>query len=447
LTAATVGSISDVMSLSLLLALAGVLALQRRDAFLSSKGVTMAKRDMRIIALGGCGGMGQFAVRTALTFDFVKEIVVADRNWERARTFAHKCGPKAVPLELDVQDKDALASALRGTDAALATVGPYYRFGMPILRAAIKAGCNYIDINDDWEPTLEMLELDEEARKAGITAIIGMGASPGLSNMLAVEAIRLLDDVDTVITGWGSPGGAESDSMPPPGEGGSFGAATDHWLHQLTGEIRLWRGGKYADVRPLEAVEVDYPGVGKGTTYTVGHPEPVTLPRYFSSIRDSCNVMNFPGTTIATLRWLAGRVDRGEVSLADAIDWLNKLENEGAEELLANPPAGLIEELMSADQSPPVLPALFGWAKGRSKGKPASAGATISSAPPGSMGAMTGIPMAIGLRMLAEGRIERRGVFAPEAVIDPDVFFDELAPFCEPKAASGRELVVTSISS
>lgn len=264
--------------------------------------------------------MGQFAVRTALNFDFVKEIVVADRDGERARVFAETCGPKAVPLQLDVQDEKALSRALGEIDVVLATVGPYYRFGLPILRAAVSAGCDYIDINDDWEPTLEMLDLDREARRAGITAIVGMGASPGVSNLLAVKAIRLVDEVDTVITGWGAPGEGGSSGLPAPGEGGTYGAASDHWLHQLTGTIRLWRGGKYTDVRPLEAVEVDYPGIGKGLTHTVGHPEPVTLPRYFPQVRESCNVMGFPASTIALLRWLAKRVEDGELSFGEAKD-------------------------------------------------------------------------------------------------------------------------------
>jgi short subunit dehydrogenase-like uncharacterized protein len=37
-------------------------------------------------------------------------------------------------------------------------VGPFYRFGPPVLTAAIKAGVSYLDVCDDWEPTLDMLE-------------------------------------------------------------------------------------------------------------------------------------------------------------------------------------------------------------------------------------------------------------------------------------------------
>ena len=57
----------------------------------------------------------------------------------------------------------------------------------------------------------------------------------------------------------------------------------------------------------------------------------------------------------------------------------------------------------------------------------------------------TGVPLALGLKLLIEGHIQARGVFAPEAVIEPDSLFDLLAPYCVPPAARGIDLVkVTS---
>jgi saccharopine dehydrogenase-like NADP-dependent oxidoreductase len=63
------------------------------------------------------------------------------------------------------------------------------------------------------------------------------------------------------------------------------------------------------------------------------------------------------------------------------------------------------------------------------------------------MAGVTGVPLALGLEMFARGTIERRGVLTPEAAIDPDAFFDALAPHCTPPAASGAELVSTHTSS
>lgn len=78
--------------------------------------------------------MGQFAVRTAIGFDFVDEIIIADRDQERAREFAERCGPKTSPVGVDVLNEKALADVLKGADVVMSTVGPYYRFGVPVLR-------------------------------------------------------------------------------------------------------------------------------------------------------------------------------------------------------------------------------------------------------------------------------------------------------------------------
>ncbi len=96
---------------------------------------------MKVIALGGCGGMGRYAVRTALTYDFVEQVVVADLDGERAAAFARECGPKATSAQVNAEDDEELAGVLSGADAVLNTVGPFYRFGVPTLRAAIAAGC------------------------------------------------------------------------------------------------------------------------------------------------------------------------------------------------------------------------------------------------------------------------------------------------------------------
>jgi saccharopine dehydrogenase-like NADP-dependent oxidoreductase len=399
----------------------------------------MPKKKMRVVALGGCGGMGRFAVRTALTYDFVDEIIIADLDGERARGFAQECGQKVSHKEIDVEDSSALASLLSDADIVLTTVGPYYKFGVPILRTAIEVGCNYIDINDDWEPTLEMLDLDEEARKAEITAIVGLGASPGQSNMLAAKAMSLLHSVDELITGWGTGGGGErrrSDSSRA-GQGGSYGAAIEHWLHQLTGTIRLFRNGEFVDVAPMEEVRIDYPGIGLGTVYTVGHPEPVTFPRGRSELKNSCNVMVVSPRLIEILRGLAAEVDTGRMTIPEAV------------EMLMNPPEGRERQQEPADTRPssgPRLPGLFAYARGLKGGKQTAVGVTVSAGVGGGMGGATGVPMAIGLKMFATGQITRQGVFAPEALIDPDDFFNELGPLCSTPRANAKEMLIITTS-
>jgi saccharopine dehydrogenase-like NADP-dependent oxidoreductase len=100
----------------------------------------MSLEKARVIAVGGCGGMGRFAVNTVLNFDFVDRIIIADQDGEKAAALARESGPKVGYQEIDVQDYDGLVSLFKEADVVLADVGPYYKFGLPVLKAAIETG-------------------------------------------------------------------------------------------------------------------------------------------------------------------------------------------------------------------------------------------------------------------------------------------------------------------
>ena len=163
---------------------------------------------MKVLALGGSGGMGRFAVETCMEFENISEVIVADINEEAAIAFSHSMNQKVSGLGLDVTDLNALKKAMEGADVVINTVGPFFKYGPPILEAAIETGCHYLDINDDWEPTIEMLKFHKKAEDVNSTAILGMGASPGLTNMLGAAAIQELDEVETLYTGWTMDGAA-----------------------------------------------------------------------------------------------------------------------------------------------------------------------------------------------------------------------------------------------
>ena len=391
---------------------------------------------MRILALGGCGGMGRYAVRTALGFDFVEEVLVADRDADAAARFGQQCGARVFSAGVDANDAGALRELMADVDVVLNTVGPFYRFGAPILEAAIDSGSHYFDINDDWEPTLDMLALSGRAENAGVTAILGLGASPGVSNLLAVKAIRGLDSVDEVLTGWSLEGTAteEADEDSAKGEPS---AAIVHWMHQCSGSIRLWQEGAFVDVQPVQERRIEYPGVGAGRVWTVGHPEAVTLPLSFPEIRHSANVMVGPPFLMKSL-----------VEIRDAID-AGQLTVEQAAAMMAGPMPDGMKGAAAEDRADQGvrLPPLFALALGEREGSPHAVATMVLGAPRGGMGGITGIPLALGLPLLHAGRLERRGVFAPEGAVDPDAFFSLLAPHCEaPGSAAGfkssQELVM-----
>ncbi|MFX5351239.1 saccharopine dehydrogenase NADP-binding domain-containing protein, partial [Acinetobacter baumannii] len=88
----------------------------------------------------------------------VDEIVIADRDRAAADRLCRQLADAPVAVRaarVDVTDDAALRNALESADLVVNTVGPYYRFGLPVLQAAIATGTHYIDICDDWEPTVQ----------------------------------------------------------------------------------------------------------------------------------------------------------------------------------------------------------------------------------------------------------------------------------------------------
>ncbi len=396
-----------------------------RGAILSSL-YTFKRLAMKLLALGGSGNMGRTAVKTILGMGNVDELIVADSDAIRTNRFVEDTKDRRVRARVvDVNDTEALEVLMGEADVVMNTIGPYYCFGVPIVQAAIKTGRHYTDINDDYRPTEEILKMDDQARAAGITALIGMGASPGLTNILARHAANQLDTVDYIQTVWGGTGGVlEPRSRIRPwawSQGGRIDAATIHFLNCVSWKIPVFRDGKFIEVLPLEdGEEVTFPN-GKGFFYYIGHAEPVTLPRFIKGLSGACNLFGswFGPEGYDVLRSLGARVRARE------------LTPEEAASLFAGE---LYERLMMRPDIPqdtgPAVGGLHASAAGKKARKKMRYGFGLKTFPPGDMAGETGIPLAIATDMLITGEITQRGVLAPEACIKPLPFFERFRQYC-----------------
>lgn len=304
-----------------------------------------------------------------------------------------------------------------------------------VLSSCIRNGCHYIDICDDWETTLELLKLSEQARASKITAIIGMGASPGISNMLAKKALLQLDTVEQVFTGW------NIDAAKPEKIQSKPSAATIHGIHQLSGSIKTFENGKYLDAKPLSRVDLDYPGIGIRRAYTIGHPESVTFPRYYPSLKTSQNVFTTSRIEFLGIKFIAWLVNNNFISLEAAARIMEKIEGPAD-------PKDTPEKMLAlfTGSKKRNLPPLFALATGIKNGEPARVACTILSAPSGGMGGATGVPLAVVAMLIMRREISDSGVFSHESILNPDTFFNELASLCSPQKKNSDDLVMNSCS-
>jgi saccharopine dehydrogenase (NAD+, L-lysine-forming) len=240
-----------------------------------------------IVVLGGAGGVGRVAVEALALIDSVEEVIVGDLRPEVAQEVLDALGsPKLRAVGIDVTDRAALVELLRGSDLVLNCVGPFYRFGPPTLEAAIEAGVGYVDICDDLDATRALLALDDRAREAGITALIGMGNSPGLANIFVkLCAEDLLDEVTS------------AEIMHIHGGEPSEGAAVlKHRIHAMVNDVPLFVDGEMIAVRQLEESGAafvhteDFPDLGPFPVYPYPHPETITLPVAFPTLRKATNL-------------------------------------------------------------------------------------------------------------------------------------------------------------
>ena len=379
---------------------------------------------MKILAIGGCGSMGRYAIKAAQNFSSVDQIIIADINKESAETFAASLNEKVSAIQLDASDSNALKQAMNDINIVVNTCGPYFKFGAPILKASIASGCNYIDICDDWEPTIDMMKLDADAKSAGVSATIGLGASPGLTNLMALIAIRELDEVTTVYTGWDIGGTSLDENAMQQSEN----AAMMHGIEQMTGQVKVFQDGIFKMVKPLQKVNVDYPGLTNFNGNIFGHPEAVTFPNYFPKLKDSINLAHGGHADFLILKSIMGLVNLKLLSKVNAAYLFSLLEGKQS-----------TQQKHKDIDYPPVM---YGFAHGIKNERPASVGVCIPSQTKDSamdeqiknigMGEITGIPLACGIQMLAEGQINEVGVLAPEAGhIEPHEFvtkvFEEIS--------------------
>lgn len=394
---------------------------------------------MNILAIGGAGAMGRAALHAVKKFPEIDRIIIADIDEVAAKSAAHEIGKKATPLVLDIMNEIALNDAISSCDIVFNTSGPFFRFGVPVLKATLAVGRPYFDICDDPEPTLDMLRLDQLAKDSNCTAVVGIGISPGVTNLLAMKAYNQLDSVDRLTTVWNVDGETAAAELTKKKD--KAAAAYVHWLEQLTGKIPVYEHGKPSFKTPMEPVTVEYPGRGKRVLYRVGHPEAITLAYNFPELAEAPNLMVLGTELQVFLGGLANKVNQGVLSVEQAADKLALQSTSGIIGLRE-----IIKILAGKFRKAPKLPEAFALAEGLKNNKPTTVACALNAIPAYDMGECTGIPMVVALRLYLDGKITESGVHAPETIINPDDFFEAFLPYCRvPKVPlTIEELITTS---
>jgi saccharopine dehydrogenase (NAD+, L-lysine-forming) len=360
-----------------------------------------------IIVLGGNGAVGSVAVKTLLKSKDFEHIIIGDYNLEGAQKLASDLNdPRISACFVDALNPQSIRKAIDGCHMVLNCVGPFYSTVKPIIEAIREKNINYVDVCDDVDVTLELLDMNEVIKKEGLKIVLGMGNSPGITNILGKLASDLLLDETDSIDIFHTHGGEKVE-----GEG-----VIGHRFHCMTIDCPMYLDGKLVYVKFFEKEGIalrqtfNFPIIGEVPIYPYPHPEQVTLPRYIQLNQVTNKGSVIPNAYYDLTRDLCGlglhskqelNVKNQSVSPYDfAVAYILKERERMLKESGINQPRGCVSVIV----------------KGRKEGHYKEYRFHLVSQSEG-LGEGTGIPAAVGAIMMNRGFIKETGVMPPEACI------------------------------
>ena len=200
---------------------------------------------MKIAILGAAGAMARVVLRDLLEFVPDVEITAADLkpvSYDDSRVRS---------ATMDASDAAATARLLEGHDAVLNCVT--YYFNVPIMRAALDARVPYSDLGGLYHGSLEQFALHEDFVRAGVPALLGMGSTPGITNVMAGVLAQGLDRVEAVHVRVGCIDRGASGPLPVP-------YALDTVIDEFSLEPMIFHDGRPAAMPPMSGREsIEFP--------------------------------------------------------------------------------------------------------------------------------------------------------------------------------------------
>jgi len=375
------------------------------------------------IAVVGAGAMGADIVSELGRREPALAVTVIDVDGARARSVAERSGLEAAAASAcDARDFEALTRLL--SNATVTVNAAQYDANLDVMRACLAAGSHYLDLGGMFHVTRRQLALGADFEGAGLTAVLGMGAAPGLSNLLAVAASEGMDRIESVDMAFAAvaPDMPESDVFVPP-----YSIRTimqefcEPSFQFIDGELR-----ELPALAGRRCIRFPEP-IGEVYCVHTLHSEPATLPALLAErgARDVTWRLGLP----------ARLEDAVQAFAAAGLGSAQPLNVCGA----AIPPVEFLAacidaQIASAPRSDETY-SEFGCLRAEAHGGMSESPVTvvvecvlaISGVAPDVAGVMTRTPAAVAALMLAAGEAGCPGAHGPEHVIDPQKMFTRLA--------------------
>lgn len=347
---------------------------------------------MKVGVLGAGGIIAPAIVRDLAESEEVDELLLLDLDEARAQAVAAAHGgPKAKVSGVDAS-RGGLAYHLTGVDILVNAAS--YRVNLDAMRACLEAGCHYIDLGGLYHLTGKQMELHDDFATVGKLALLGMGSSPGKTNVMGVRAKAQLGATPETMDVYA----AGRDLAPP--DGPSYPYAPRTLVDELTEPPMALRDGRPTALEPMQdGGSYPFPDpIGQGESIYTLHSEVRTFGESFGCTDCSFRLSLAP----AVLERVRGLVGASEVDIAAAAAAAVPSSGKTVSVHVVTAAADGRQVTVTAQTT-----GMAEWGIG---------GGIVSTA----------APAAAAVRLLARGAIDAIGALPPERCVSPDDLFPEL---------------------
>ncbi len=250
---------------------------------------------MSKVLIIGAGGVGQVVThKCAQRRDIFSEITLASRTIAKCDAIADQIASPIKTARVDADNVPELAALIRAEQPKLVinVALPYQ--DLTIMDACLETGVDYLD-TANYEP-LDTARFEyswqwayqERFRNAGLTALLGSGFDPGVTNVYTALAARkyldVVEEIDIIDANAGSHGQPFATNFNP-----------EINIREVTATCRHWEDGRFVESPPLSTKRVfDFPeGIGPMNIYRLYHEEMESLVKHIPTIKKAQFWMTF----------------------------------------------------------------------------------------------------------------------------------------------------------
>lgn len=375
----------------------------------------------------GAGGVGSVVThKCAQVPEVFTDITLASRTLEKCDKIAATLPRPIKTARVDADNVAETADLMRklSPDLVINVALPYQ--DLSIMEACLEAGVNYLD-TANYEPPDEAAfsykwqwPYDEKFKKAGLTALLGSGFDPGVTNVFCAYARKHHFDemhyIDIMDCNAGSHGHAFATNFNP-----------EINIREVTARGKFWEQGEWKETDPMAVhMPFDFPEIGEREMYLMYHEEMESLVKFMPGLKRIRFFMTFGQEYLTHLRVLQNvgmtRIDPVSFQGCEIVP-LQFLK------ALLPDPASLAANYTGKTNIGCLI-------EGIKDGKPRKyyvynvcdhkqAYEEVGSQ---AISYTTGVPAMIGAKMLMTGKWSGKGVFNMEQ-FDPDPFMEDLGKY------------------